>query len=129
MTKTKMLPVTRRFKFKGRTPNAIPPTILQLGDDLGISISLEFARRIRYISILAIGGDKRRIDEHGNQYPYFYLELHTGDKSEMVRSMMIFSKWKANRLHRSVTRKIAVFIFENQHLNFNPQPMPVRFEE
>lgn len=121
---------TKPTYFK-RTPTTLPPTMLQLGEKMGVSLSLDQARRVRSISQVSIGDSKGKpyADEYGNRYPYYYLRIKCSD-GEIIDGGKLRNKRKLRDLHREVTKKIALFIFENQELTFEPSaPKPSRFAE
>ena len=113
-------------KFIGKTPTSLPPTMLQFSENIGFSLSLEQARHARMVEIIGIGDypgkGKWKDEKGGTEYPYFYVRISFGKGSPVtsIESHKFTSRKKARDAQREVTRKLAMFIFENQDAKFEP---------
>jgi hypothetical protein len=103
---------------RAKTPNALPPTVLQLGRAFnGAGLTLKGARQIASVTNMTIG-DRTSNKKEGKQeghYPYHLIDLNTPDRCAFVRSGQLrCSKRKLQAITRQTVRKVAVFLFENQ---------------
>lgn len=97
-----------------KTPNALPPTMITLGEQFGnTALSLDAARNVRVVSFITIGS-KQTKSENGTKYPYHLIDLE-GQDGIIARSRELrINKKQLRTLMRATIRKIAVFVFENQ---------------
>lgn len=106
--------------LRTRTPNALPPTMLTLGERFGnASISAKVARDIISIDSLTIGDYKKGAERENGKYPYHMVDIWyrdaQGDDNILVRSKELrINQRQLRTFMREVTRKVAVFIFENK---------------
>lgn len=105
----------RMKQFTTITPTTLPPTMVQLGELFGASLSLDGARRVSHIEISKIPSG----------YWVDIWMLKPDGHTHILRSVRTDLTCKQARdLHREVTRKIAVFLFENKDVQLN-QPNTV----
>lgn len=110
--------VTPMKRFKGKTPNALPPTMITLGTDFNCgSLSRDAVLKVTHITCMTIG-DKSSNNREGKKaghYPYHLIDLQTADDRIFARSrdLRITKKELLKRM-RALTRKVAMFQFENR---------------
>lgn len=99
-----------------KIPNALPPTMITLGEQFGnASLTLEGARRIGSITCLTIGSKESNKRENTDRYPYHLIDLNDFTGRILIRSRDLkITRKQLRSLHREVTRKVAVFLFEHQ---------------
>lgn len=97
------------------TPNALPPTMITLGEQFGnASLTLEGARRIGSITCITIGSTEKT-----DVYPYHLIDLNDTAGRVFVRSKNLrITRKQLRTLHREITRKVAVFLFENPKIKY-----------
>lgn len=104
-----------------KTPNALPPCILALGERFGCaSITSLGARHITHIDCGTIEAtdDPAKNAKYG--YPYHWVDIwatnpQTGEERILVRSKHLhMNKKKLHSFMRATTRKVATFIFETK---------------
>jgi hypothetical protein len=98
------------------TPNALPPTMLQLGDAFGASLSLDACRRVSHVEIR---GGYWKDTGATKPTPHFIVDIDIvkpdGSSTYTLRGCNVnLTRREARDLHRDVTRKIAVFLWENK---------------
>lgn len=100
-----------------KTPNALPSTMITFGEQFGnASMTLKGARQITHINCLTIGETASKQEK---KYPYHLIDVwgndSDGESTILLRSRNLhISRKKLRNLHREITRKVAVFLFENQ---------------
>lgn len=103
---------------KAKTPNALPPTVLSLSKELGISLTLQGARQVNSVTMLGpIGRPGRPYVKDGHMYPCYYVDVNAqkvDGNGTYYRSRTIRTAKRMHQIHRAVTRKLAVFLFENK---------------
>jgi hypothetical protein len=98
---------SRKNKIKLLTPTSLPSTMISLGETFGSSLTLAGARHISHINV-------------GGPAPKFWVDIYmfaTTGGMTIHRSKTNLTRRQARDLQRYVTRKIAVFLFENKAEN------------
>src|SRR4051812_26725300 len=106
--------------LKSKTPNALPPGILALGEHFGCaSITSVGAKNITHIDSGTIEATDDPVKNTHYGYPYHWVDIwhrdNNGEEHILVRSKHLhMNKKKLRSVMREITRKVAVFIFENK---------------
>ena len=112
------IPASRSSSKKnGKDSNHL---FLDLGRRVGFSMTIQQARRVRAVEIVAIGGyyDKKTV-QNGVEYPYYYIRIHFPSTKDRVNhfwtsDIKIKSLRWANRTREMVCSKVARFVFDRQ---------------
>lgn len=100
--------------------NTIPPSMLQLGEDMRCSLTLNGARSISHIEMRGSaykGSNDSRVKGH------YYVDIEVyqpNGELRIIRSRTNMTAKQARNLHRQVTRKVAVFLWENRKEDVKP---------
>lgn len=110
-----------------RTPTQLPPaTLCSLGELFGASISLDAARRISHIETSGSSYRPTRFRADGSGYtdpndkeePHYFVDIWLfkpdGDTHILRSASTTMTKRQARDCNRDITRKIALFLFENK---------------
>ena len=100
-----------------KTPNALPPGILLLGERFkNAAITAQAAKTITHIDSITIGKHSKEKDK----YPYHLVDIwyHNGNENRiLVRSRELrINRKQLRAFMREIIRKVAVFIFETKNL-------------
>ncbi len=104
------------------TPTDLPPaTMLRLGTLFPTAISLSTARRIDHIRAepWPINGHNVTKGKHPRSWVDIWVNMPDGTNF-IIRSQTNLTVKQARDLYREVTRKVAVFLWENRKVNLQP---------
>jgi hypothetical protein len=100
--------------------NTIPPSMLQLGEDMRCSLTLNGARSISHIEMR---GSTYKGTNETRRRGHYYVDIEVyqpNGELRIIRSRTNMTAKQARNLHRQVTRKVAVFLWENRKEDVKP---------
>lgn len=94
--------------------------MLQLGEDMRCSLTLNGARSISHIEMR---GSTYKSTNETRKRGHYYVDIEAyqpNGELRIIRSRTNMTAKQARNLHRQVTRKVAVFLWENRKEDVKP---------